>query len=272
MAAPAVDDPPAALFLFDDRIVWSSRGFTGGRTRRPTCTLLIGALGTLTVTVSGRPPLRTRAVLVGPQVERDVVAEKAGFYSLSLDPAHPGSRYLRDQVLAGRPLLNLRSQLDAVAVAAVVETLAPGNDCRHSRATADGLLQHFFPGLDGAPAVDARVVRVAEWLRRELPARADMRQLGELCHLSAGRLTHLFSRELGVSIRSYLRWSKMSKAIELLGSDRTVAEVAATIGFSDAAHFCRVLRTYYSVQPSLVGDPARVRVQVCGSDRGGCSR
>ncbi len=272
MAAPVAGGAPAALFLFDDRIVWSSRGFTGARTCRPTCTLLIGALDELTVTVSGQPPLRTRAVLVGPQVERDVVAESAGFYSLSLDPAHQGSRYLRDQVLGGRALLDLSAQLDAEVHARVSQTLEAGNDCKHSRATADYLLGRLFPGLVAAPAVDARVARVAEWLRRELPARADMRQLGELCHLSPGRLTHLFSHELGVSIRSYLRWSKMSKAIELLGSDRTIADVAATIGFSDAAHFCRVLRLYYSVQPSLVGDPTRVRVQVCSCSWDRCSR
>ena len=59
-------DRPAALFLFDDRIAWSSSSFTGAQTRRPTCALLIGAYRELDVTLDGQAPLRTRAVLLGP--------------------------------------------------------------------------------------------------------------------------------------------------------------------------------------------------------------
>ncbi len=253
---------PAALFLFDDRIVWSSVGFTGALTSRPTCALLIGAYDALTVTAAGHPPLHTRAALVGPQVARSIAAEGAGFYSLSLDPAHPACRYLRDRVLAGRPLLDLASQLSAEVLALAGEGIERAIDCARSRASSDRLLAHFFPDVGVAPAIEVRIARVAAWLRRNVPARADMARLGEVCHLSPGRLTHLFTQELGVSIRTYLLWVKMCKAIELLGSERTVAEVAATIGFADSAHFCRVLRNYYAVVPSFVSDPARVRVQV----------
>lgn len=257
---------PAALFLFDDRIVWSSRSFTGAPTSRPACALLIGTYRELLVTIADQAPLRTRAVLVGPNVVRDVVADEAGFYSLTLDPAHPACRYLRDRVLGGRPSLDLAAHLDDATLAHLRETLEADTDCVHSLAGADRALAHFFPGIDGAAPVDLRIARVAQWLRREVPARADMKQLVEICPLSPGRLTHLFTDELGVSIRSYLRWAKMSRAIQLLGSKRTVSEVAATIGFADAAHFCRVLRDYYAVQPSFVSDPARVRVRACGPD------
>ncbi|HEY0974040.1 MAG TPA: AraC family transcriptional regulator [Solimonas sp.] len=258
---------PAELFLVDDHIVWSSHSFTGARTSRPNCALLIGAYRPLAVTIEGQA-LRTRAVLVGPNVVRDVVADEAGFYSLTLDPAHPACRHLRDTVLAGRPCLDLDARLDPASVAHVRESLERDTDCAHCRAGADRLLALFFPGVAAATPIDPRIARVAAWLRREVPTRADLKTLGALCHLSAGRLTHLFTQELGVSIRSYLRWTKMSRAIELLSGERTVAEVAATIGFADSAHFCRVLRDYYAVVPSFVSDASRVRVHSCGYDGG----
>ncbi len=240
--------------------------FTGAQTRRPTCALLIGAYRELVVTVEGSVPLRTRAVLLGPNVAREIVADAAGFYSLSLDPAHPACRYLRDIQLGGKPWLDLGEHLGESVIARVRETLEKDAGCAHSRKIGDHLLAHFFPGVAAAAPIEPRIARVAEWLRREVPARADMKQLGEVCHLSPGRLTHLFTQELGVSIRSYLRWVRMSKAIELLGSEqRTVAEVAATIGFSDSAHFCRVLRDYYAVVPSFVSDRTRVHVHACGT-------
>ncbi len=255
---------PASLFLFDDRIVWGSASFRGDETTRPACALLIGAERPLTVT-AGREVLRTRAVLVAPNVARKLDAQGAGFYSLTLDPAHKGSRYLRDQVLAGRRLLDLGSRMNGAAVRVVRETIRGTTDCAETLRASDWLLAHFFPMAGAAAPIELRVARAASWLRRYTPPRADMRQLGELCQLSAGRLTHLFSQELGVSIRSYLRWVKMCKAADLLGRRHTVTEVAAAIGFADAAHFTRVLRTYYSAAPSFINNRERVRVHACSA-------
>ena len=253
---------PASLFIHGDRIVWASASFTGGETRRPACALLIGATRALTLTVEGEV-VQSCALLVGPNVSRRLVAENAGFYSLTLDPAHPACRYLRAQIPAGRSFLDVGARLDATAIARVQLVLQGEGDCAASRQTSDALLSHFFPGALAAPAIDPRVALTAAWLREHLPPRANMRQLGQLCQLSAGRLTHLFSEELGVSIRSYLRWVKMCKAVELLGSRRTVTEVAATIGFADAAHFTRALRSYYSAAPSFVTNPSLVQVHAC---------
>lgn len=254
---------PAELFLYDDRIAWASAGFQGGETLRPACALLIGAERPLAVRARGTV-LHSHAVLVGPNVARSLDAEDAGFYSLTLDPAHPGCRYLRDTVLAGRGLLDLRGQFDPGVARAVRSAISGGLDCAQSFQLSEKLLRHFFPGIVEAAPIETRVARVAAWLRRELPARARMSPLGALVQLSAGRLTHLFSAELGLSIRSYLRWVKMSRAIELLGSKRTVTEAAAAIGFADAAHFTRVLRSYYSAAPSFIKNRGLVNVHVCG--------
>ena len=257
---------PATLFVHCDRIVWASASFIGGVTSRPACALLIGAEQALTVTVEGEL-VRSRALLVGPNVSRQLVAENAGFYSLTLDPAHPGCRHLRGQIPAGKSFLDVGAKLDASAINNVRLALQGEADCAASRKTSDALLSHFFPGALAAPAIEPRVTMTAAWLREHLPPRVDMRQLSQLCQLSAGRLTHLFSEELGVSIRSYLRWVKMCKAVELLGSRRTVTEVAATIGFADAAHFTRALRSYYSAAPSFIANPSLVQVHACNAGR-----
>lgn len=256
--------PPAELFMFSDRIIWASHGFSGGKTVRPSCALLMGAEGPLTVTTEGRV-WKARALLIGPNVARELNAEQAGFYSLTLDPAHAANRHLRDQVLAGREVLDLTPQFSRATIARVRSAIAGNINGAESLEGSEWLLAHFFPQTTAAPPIDDRVVQVAAWLRQHVPPRARMTQLAALCQLSAGRLTHLFTQQLGVSIRSYLRWAKMCRAIELLGSRRTVTEVAATIGFSDAAHFTRVLRSYYSAAPSFVLDRERVRVHACSA-------
>lgn len=252
---------PALLWIHADRVIWWSDGFIGARTSRPTVALLLGLRRELEVHTAGMGTLRCRAVLVGPNVARSLVAEQAGFYSLSLDPAHKACRWLRDRVLAGRELLDLS---DALPTAPLDESQPePAQDCRTAHAVSEHLLRHFFPGIDAAEVPDPRVQQAAAWLREHLPARVDMRRLGAACGLSAGRLTHLYSQELGVSLRSHLLWIKMCRAIELLAEKRSVTEVAATIGFSDAAHFSRALRTFYSAAPSFIANRELVKVQSC---------
>lgn len=254
---------PASLWMYSDRIIWWSEGFTGARTSRPTVALLLGLRRELEVSTAHSGTLRSRAVLVGPNVARSLVAEQAGFYSLSLDPAHKACRWLRDQVLAGRELLDLAAALTP----GVLDEVQCGSaqDCASTRVVSERLLQHFFPGIANAPAPDPRVQQAAAWLREHLPARVDMRRLGGVCDLSPGRLTHLYSHELGVSLRSHLLWIKMCKAIELLALRQSVTEVAATIGFSDAAHFSRALRTFYSAAPSFIANRELVKVHRCAA-------
>ena len=270
-------DQPASLFMYEDRIVWWSRGFIGAETTRPTMALLIGGERELEISTEQSGSLRTRAVLVGPNVARSLgAAAPARSHDgacqtcggdgsgLVVDRVYcPACRWLRDKVLAGREWLDVSDQLDAQSIADA--SPAGATDCSAIHRASDRLLARFFPGVESASAIDPRVQQAAAWLRRVVPARADMRRLGAECKLSPGRLTHLFTQELGVSIRTYLLWVKMCKAIELLARNQSVADVAAAIGFADSAHLCRVLRTYYSAAPSFIANRALVSVRVCSA-------
>lgn len=266
--ASKAETQPANLFIFKDRIVWASTGFTGAETTRPACALLIGAYGPLDVMVARRQKMSVRAILIGPNVARALNAEAAGFYSLTLDPAHKAARYLRDKVLQGRRALDLSHQLDARQLTAVADAIERKQSCAESLRLSDSLMRQLFPGLRVAAPVDPRVLLAARYLREQLPTRVNMRQLGAYCHLSFGRLTHLFSEELGISARTYLRWAKLRKAVELFAYNYSIAEIAAAIGFSDSAHLNRVLKVYYSVKPSFVADRNRVRVFSCDKTSG----
>lgn len=206
---------------------------------------------------------RARALLVAPNVGRRIRAADVGFFSLSLDPTHPASRHLREQVLAGRDSVDLSHAVTADALALVQQCVERTRSCADMRQVSDRLLDHFFPDARAAPLPDARVLAAAAGLRRQVPTRAQMEPLCREAGLSRGRLTHLFTQELGTSIRSYLRWVKLCKAAELFGREHSATEVATRIGFADSAHLSRVFRGYFSVAPSFIANRALVRVHAC---------
>jgi AraC-like DNA-binding protein len=70
--------------------------------------------------------------------------------------------------------------------------------------------------------------------------------------LSPTRLTHLFTREVGIPFRRFVLWTRVKRAVEetRAGADLTRAAVAA--GFSDSAHLSRTFRAMFGLPPSTI--------------------
>ncbi|MEU0505264.1 AraC family transcriptional regulator [Nocardia sp. NPDC005998] len=88
-----------------------------------------------------------------------------------------------------------------------------------------------------------------------LPERLDggsvrMAELARAVQLSESRLLHLFSAEVGLPFRSYVRWLRMQRAVELIAAGRTVTEAAHGAGFTDSSHLNRVCRRMFGGAPS----------------------
>ncbi|WP_435591427.1 helix-turn-helix transcriptional regulator [Nocardia sp. bgisy118] len=106
----------------------------------------------------------------------------------------------------------------------------------------------------GAAGETVRHPAVAEVLRL-LPERMStgpvrLAELARAVHLSESRLAHVFSAELGLPFRPYLRWLRMQRAAELLAAGLSLTEVAHEAGFADSAHLTRVCRSMFGAPPS----------------------
>lgn len=71
--------------------------------------------------------------------------------------------------------------------------------------------------------------------------------------VSPYRLSRSFSNELGVSVTRYRNRVRAGRAFDHLHrGGSAVADVAATLGFADQAHFCRTLRQHTELTPTAV--------------------
>jgi AraC-like DNA-binding protein len=80
----------------------------------------------------------------------------------------------------------------------------------------------------------------------------DVSQLASAIGVSVSRLTHVFTREVGIPLRSYARWLRLVTAIEYLADGATITQAAHAARFSDAAHFSRVFKQMFGLPPSDV--------------------
>src|SRR5579872_3667738 len=100
------------------------------------------------------------------------------------------------------------------------------------------------PGL----AVDWRVQQAVEFIGRK--PTIQVRDIAKSLNLSASRFRHLFTAELGMSPRQYLRRARLKCARELFeASSLSVKEVTAIVGVNDISHFVRDYKIAYGQTP-----------------------
>ena len=68
--------------------------------------------------------------------------------------------------------------------------------------------------------------------------------------LSASRFRHLFRTQVGMSLKSYLLWTKLQRAIQSLATDSSLTHAAHLAGFSDSAHLSRTFRQTFGFAPA----------------------
>ena len=165
--------------------------------------------------------------------------------------------FLEPETVEGRLLLgrfgrDAITELPAAEVARHARALQELDVKYAAPAALETAAREFVAGLAGGQRptlIDARIERIIRALRdRDRPM-----SLGEAASavaLSPGRFRHLFVAQTGQSFRSYQLWSRLQRAIELLGGGASATAAAHGAGFADAPHLTRTFRQMMGIAPT----------------------
>lgn len=97
----------------------------------------------------------------------------------------------------------------------------------------------------------SKAVRTAiNYLHCHMQERLTLKQLAQTAGLSAGRFSHLFKEETGLSPIQYLQKEKIETAkTMLLYSQYRISEISSILGFSNESHFIRTFEKYTGISP-----------------------
>jgi AraC-like DNA-binding protein len=100
----------------------------------------------------------------------------------------------------------------------------------------------------GTYAIDERVQTILQTID-SAPAQ-DLTRLAQLAGLSNSRLSHLFKRETGLDLRSFLTSYRLEKAAQMLGNEEVaIKEVSYLVGYRHTASFIRAFRKSFGCTP-----------------------
>lgn len=252
------------LFVWDDRFLYATPAIKSGPTSRYSITVLLSITGKpFTVNAGGADAGAFNAVVVGPNVERTLDASvESGLLSFNFDPQsyeyHALLRYLNARRLGVLEFGDFRDLMPAFK-ALTLGQLNCGLAFRLCHHLVRKISDYKPPNI----MLDLRVLHVAQRLKAELPLAPTIEELADNVGLSPDRLTHLFTEQLGLSVRSYLAWAKVRRATVLLGSGMALTDIAQQVGFTDSAHLSRTFKEFFGLNPSFLADSRYVQVVDC---------
>jgi AraC-like DNA-binding protein len=118
------------------------------------------------------------------------------------------------------------------------------------------LVRHCVQALSaGAPPtrrLDERVTKVLAAIRASDELRMSIEDAAALAFLSPSRFAHLFKQQVGLPFRRYMLWRKLTRAMLLIGRERTISTAAHEADFADAAHLTRTFYQMFGIPPSVM--------------------
>jgi AraC-like DNA-binding protein len=118
------------------------------------------------------------------------------------------------------------------------------------------LIKHCVQSLcTGAPPsrrLDTRVTKVLASIRGSDELRMSVDDAAAMAFLSPSRFAHLFKQQVGLPFRRYMLWRKLTRAMLVIGRERTISTAAHEADFADAAHLTRTFYQMVGLPPSIL--------------------
>ena len=109
--------------------------------------------------------------------------------------------------------------------------------------------QGRLPGVIGALG-DARLGSVLSGIHRRPGGSHSMKSMARIARLSESAFAQRFKRQIGMSPGQYVRHWRMQAAAEALrNTDRSMADIAASLGYESEVAFRKAFRAHFDVAP-----------------------
>ncbi len=102
------------------------------------------------------------------------------------------------------------------------------------------------------PPLSPHVISALAYLDSALQDRPRLQEAARAAGISPSRLTHLFSRQVGIPFRRFVLWLRLRRAAEHVSAGSSLTEAAIAAGFSDQPHLTRICTSICDVTPSAI--------------------
>lgn len=159
----------------------------------------------------------------------------------------------------GRPIVNALAPAPESSDKMIVYSKVPVYDKR-GRVIGVAGIHRVVDGLKDTPHWYGRFSEALKHIHRHYDAEIDLAALAARAGVSQSQLERRFRQLLGTSPGEYVLRVRINASRSLLeATDRTIADIALSVGFYDHSHFTRTFRRLMSCSPRQYRDSHRQR-------------
>ena len=184
-----------------------------------------------------------KAIAFQPLVPRVVMDHGFGLVCVMLSPSHSFYRHFSAAPLRKVTVLDRKAFAPlngAIRNVSLGDVECDDSDWVLSQIVSTAAREFAIPKL-----LDPRIEATKKILDED-PS-VSLKDIAEVVELSSYRLSHMFSKSMGMSMRSYRVWLKLDRAWRLIERNYNLADVADEAGFSDSTHLCHAFQNAYGV-------------------------
>lgn len=98
---------------------------------------------------------------------------------------------------------------------------------------------------------DRRIEDIIKYINENYGSIGSIEEIADRFYISKYHLCHLFNKNLGIGLVSYLNTIKVRSACEMLARGRqSITEIATACGFNSSSYFCKVFKEEKEMSPS----------------------
>lgn len=246
------------LHLADHMLLINAPTVISGPTRRPAYVLIWSTTDRLFTLsdATGKLLFEGQAALVAPNVERQLKTIDSNIFSLNIEPGHPYFLPLSG-LNFNQGLLPLDIQ-NFMSFSKELQICFKAADYLGIEIIANELINLLFSYKIQQEQRDKRIDILLPLLDSNTPF--ELAALAKMCNLSKGHLSHLFSEEIGISLKSYILWRRYRRAMLALQSGEKISTIAHLVGFYDHAQMSRTFSSLFGYTPSTLKHPDFIRI------------
>ncbi len=186
-----------------------------------------------------------RAACIPSGTSHEMVPVNGQMTLIYLDPLTTGLGFFSDRALAPN---NAAFEIEDIVPGTMKAKILNAVQTPGARVRAEilGILEHHWT----RSVEHSMDVRIQKSIAQTNLDDFSLRKLANDANLSVSRFRHLFKEETGVAFLDFKLWLKVKKAVHYMAEQSDLGTAAYDGGFADQAHFSRVFRRSFGMNPS----------------------
>ncbi len=201
------------------------------------------------VRIEGEEWLETKCVIIGTCVPHQVHAITGYQISLHIMPDNIRGKNLKHLLNGQKVIYPLNIKTDEY-YNKFITCVNENYDCKRAFKIFDETIDEITNSGGFEGAIDERIYKAIDIIGSKINSTISASELAKSVHLSEGRFMHLFAEQLGIPLRHYILFQRVTLAVKIFMEGGKLTEAALTAGFSDSAHFTRTFISMYGIKPS----------------------